>query len=324
MNAEIIAMGHYVPEKVYDNNYMESIVETNDEWIMQRTGIKERRIAADNEYTTELATNAAKDALKNADMSAEEIDFIIIATVTPDYFTPICACVVQNNIGAVNAAAIDINTACAGFVMGLTIAKQFIECGTYKNVLVIGADVLSKATDYKDRSTCILFGDAAGAAVVSASEKPGIMQTWMGARGEGWDKITSLAFREDAAELEKRVSGRKDTLWMAGSDVMKFAVKIMAEAAEKVVTDAGLTFDDIDLVIPHQANQRIVVSAVKRMGISMDKVFVNLQNYGNTSSASIPVALCEAQAEGRLKKGDKIVIVGFGGGLTWGAALIEW
>lgn len=321
--AEICGMGYYVPEKVYDNDYMESIVETNDEWIVQRTGIKERHICEDGQYTTDIATIAAKNALKDAKMSAEEVELIILATVTPDYFTPSCACVVQKNIGAENAAAFDINAACSGFVTALTIAKQFIESGQYKNILVIGSDALSKATDYKDRGTCILFGDAAGAAVVKASDKNSILATEIGAKGADGDKLTSLAYREDGEETEKRVSKNKSTIWMAGAEVMKFAVKTMEKAARKVVEGAGLTFDDIDLVVPHQANKRIIDGALKRLDIGEEKVFVNLEKYGNTSSASIPVALCEAIEQKRAKKGDKIVIVGFGGGLTWGAALLE-
>lgn len=324
INAKITGVGGYIPEKVYDNAYMESIVDTSDEWIMRRTGIKERHISADNEYTTDMATIAGKRAIENAGLKVEDIDLIILATVTPDYFTPACACIVQANLGAVNAAAFDYNAACSGFVTGLTIAKQFILTGTYKHILVICADALSKATDYSDRATCVLFGDAAGAAVVSASEENGIIATDIGADGASGLSITSLAYRNDEEETEKRVSHQKDTLWMAGQAVMKFAVKAMADASAKVIEQAGLTWDDIALVVPHQANYRIVDSAIKRMGISEDKVFLNLEKYGNTSASCIPVALCQAVEQGKIKKGDKIVLVGFGGGLTWGAALIEW
>lgn len=324
INAKIIGVGGYIPEKVYDNAYMESIVDTNDEWITRRTGIKERHISADNEYTTDMATEASKIAIENAGLTPEDIDLIILATVTPDYFTPASACIVQHNLGAVNAAAFDYNAACSGFVTGLTIAEQFIKCGTYKNIVVVCADVLSKATDYKDRATCVLFGDAAGAAVVSASEETGIISTDIGADGSSGLAITSLAYRDDEEEVEKRISGKKDTIWMAGSAVMKFAVKAMADASEKVIEKAGLTWDDIDMVVPHQANYRIVDSAIKRMGISEDKVFLNLEKYGNTSASCIPVALSQAVEQGKIKKGDKVVLVGFGGGLTWGAALLEW
>ncbi len=324
INAKITGVGSYIPKKVYDNAYMESIVDTNNEWIMRRTGIAERHISEDNEYTTDMATAAAKKAVADAGLSPLDIDLIILATVTPDYFTPSCACIVQANLGAVNAAAFDYNAACSGFVTGLTIAKQFIGTGTYKNVLVICADALSKATDYKDRATCVLFGDAAGAAVVSASEEQGIITEDIGADGASGLSITSLAYRNDDAELEKRVSKKKDTLWMNGQAVMKFAVKAMADSSERVLKKAGLCWDDIALIIPHQANYRIVEAAVKRMGISDEKVFLNLQKYGNTSASCIPVALCEAREAGLIKKGDKIVLVGFGGGLTWGACVLEW
>ena len=321
--SRIVGMGYYAPEKIYDNAYFETIVETNDEWITKRTGIEERHICAENEYTSDLATVAAKRALEDAGISASEIELIIVTTVTPDYFTPSTACVVQKNIGAENAAAFDLNAACSGFVTALTVAKQFLDNGVYKKVLVVSADALSRATDYKDRGTCVLFGDGAGAVVLS-SEDGGIIATWIGAKGEGGDKLTSLAYRDNEEELEKRVSHVKNSIWMAGSEVMKFAVKIMSDATIKVVEDAGLTINDIDIIIPHQANRRIVDSAAKRIGVDSDKVFVNLHRYGNTSGASIPMALCEARDEGRLKKGDKAVLVGFGGGLTWGAALIEY
>lgn len=322
INAKITGVGGYVPEKVYDNAYMESIVDTSDEWIIRRTGVKERHISDDNEYTSDMAIKASQIALENSGLKAEELDLIILATVTPDYFTPACACLVQKALGAVNAAAFDYNAACSAFVTGLTIAKQFIAAGTYKNVLVVCADTLSKATDYADRATCVLFGDAAGAAVVSATEENGIMETELGSDGDL--AITALAYRNSDEENEKRVSKRKETIWMAGQAVMKFAVKAMADASERVVEQAGLTWDDISLVIPHQANYRIVDSAIKRMGISNDKVFLNLEKYGNTSASCIPVALSQALEQGRIKKGDKIVLVGFGGGLTWGAALLEW
>ena len=320
---KIAGLGKYLPEKIYDNAYMESIVDTNNEWIVRRTGIEERRISADNEFTTDMATKAAQNALENAKMSAEDIDLIMLATVTPDYFTPSCSCVVPKIIGAVNAAAFDFNTACSGFVAGLMIAKQFIETGTYKNILLVAADVLSKATDYNDRATCVLFGDAAGAAVLTASDEPGVIACEMGADGAGGDTLTMLAYKEDPEETEKRVSHRKETIWMAGQSVMKFAVKAMADSSQRVLEKAGLTWDDIALVVPHQANYRIVESAVKRMGITDEKVFYTLNKYGNTSASCIPVALCEAVECGRVKKGDKVVLVGFGGGLTYAGAVVE-
>ena len=321
--ARIKGLGKYLPEKIYDNAYMESIVDTSDEWIVQRTGIKERHIAREDEFTSDLAAEAARRALADAKIPAEELELIIVGTVTPDYFTPSTACVVQKLLGAKNAAAFDINAACSGFVTGLTVAEQFLKGGVYKNALVVCADVLSKATDYADRSTCVLFGDGAGAAVLTADGE-GILSTWIGADGTGGEKLTSLAYREDEAELEKRVSKRKNTVSMAGGEVMKFAVKIMAKAADKVVADAGLVWDDINLIVPHQANLRIIDSAAKRLGISTDRMYINVDRYANTSAASIPIALCEARDKGLVKHGDRVVLVGFGGGLTWGACVIEY
>lgn len=324
-NMIIKGLGKYIPEKIYDNAYFESIVETSDEWITRRTGIKERHIAEDNEYTTDLATKAAEAAIADAGITPEEIDLILLATVTPDYFTPCCACIVQNNIGAVNAAAFDYNAACSSFITGMVTAEQFIKTGTYKNILLVCADVLSKTTDYKDRSTCVLFGDAAGAAVLSADDDAeGILASELGADGTGAMYITSLAVKEDAEETEKRISHRKETICMEGQAVMKFAVKTMAEATDRILAKAGLTYDDVALVVPHQANYRIVDSAIKRMGISKDKVMLTLEKYGNTSASCIPSALTDAVKTGKIKRGDKVVVVGFGGGLTWGAAVFTY
>lgn len=324
-NMVIKGLGKYIPEKIYDNAYFESIVDTNDEWITRRTGIKERHIAADNEYTTDLAVNAAKSAIEDAGIAPEDIDLVLLATVSPDYFTPCCACIVQDKIGAVNAAAFDFNAACSSFITGMVMAEQFIKNGTYKNILLVCADALSKVTDYEDRATCVLFGDAAGAVVLSADDNGGKMLSYeIGADGSGAMNITSLAVRDDAEELEKRVSGRKETIWMAGQQVMKFAVKTMADATGRVLEKAGLTYDDIKLIVPHQANYRIVDSALARMGVGKDKVVLTLEKYGNTSSSCVPIALKEAIETGMVKRGDKVVVVGFGGGLTWAAAVFEY
>lgn len=324
-NAKIIGIGKYLPEKIYDNAYLETVVDTSDEWIIRRTGIKERHVSEENEYTTDISAKAAMKAIENAKINAEEVDLIILATVSPDYYTPSCACVVQNTIGAVNAAAFDFNAACSSFVTGMVIADQFIKSGMYKTIMIICADVLTKVTDYQDRATCVLFGDAAGAVILRADEDcKGLISSELGADGSGAELITSLAVRNDEAEIEKRVAGRKETIWMAGQSVMKFAVKAMSESSDRVLEKAGLTYDDIKLVIPHQANYRIVESAVKRMGIGEDKVYLNVHKNGNTSSSCIPVALAELEEEGRIQRGDKLLIVGFGGGLTWGAAIFEY
>lgn len=323
LRAKLLGGGYYVPDRVLTNADLEKMVDTSDEWIVRRTGIRERRIADENMYTSDMAVIAAKRALENANTKAEELDLILIATCTPDMFTPSVACMVQAQLGAPQAAAFDVNSACAGFIAALTVANQFIGTGYYKKILVVGAENLSKMTDYKDRNTCILFSDGAGAFVVEASEEKGVLATEIGADGESGKNLTSLAFRNDESELAKRVSGNKATLWMDGSEVLKFAVRIMVQATRSVLDKAGLTLDDISLIVPHQANIRIIDGAVKRLGISPDKVFVNIEKYGNISSACIPIALCQALEEGKAKPGDKIVLVGFGGGLTWGAAVIE-
>ena len=324
-NMIIKGLGRYIPEKVYDNKYFEGIVDTTVEWIVRRTGIKERHIADENEFTTDLATKAGRAAIEDAGIDAEDIDLIMVASVTPDYYTPCCACVIQKDLGAVNAAAFDFNAACSSFITGLVIAEQFIKNGTYKNILLVCADVLSKVTDYSDRATCVLFGDAAGAAVLSADDTAkGMLAYELGSDGSGAELITSLAVKESSEEVEKRIAGRKETIWMSGQAVMKFAVKTMAEATERVLEKAGLTYDDIKLVVPHQANYRIVESAIKRMGIGEDKVMLTLEKYGNTSSSCVPSALTEAVESGKIQRGDKVVVVGFGGGLTWGAAVFEF
>ncbi len=324
-NSVITGIGRYIPEKIYNNAYFESIINTDDECITRLTGIKERHIADKGEYTTDLATKAGVEAIKNAGLMPEDIDLIMVATVTPDYFTPCCACVVQNNLGAVNSAAFDFNSACSGFVTGMVMADQFIKNGVYKNILIICADVLSKVTDYKDRVTCVLFGDAAGAVVISADDtRPGILSYEIGADGSGNKYITSLAVKDDKEEVEKRPGGQKETIWMTGQPVMKFAVDIMSESTERVLKKAGLTYDDIKLIVPHQANYRIVDSALKKMGVEKEKVLLTMEKYGNTSASCIPCALYEAVECGKIKRGDKVVIVGFGGGLTWGAAVFEY
>ncbi len=328
IKAKIIGVGHALGEDVLTNSDLEKMVETNDEWIVERTGIRERRIAKADTYTSDLAYRASREALEDAGLSPMDLDLIIVATVTPDFLTPAVSCIVQAKLGADRAAAYDINQACTGLVGGLTMAQQFIENGKYRHILVVGADALSKVTDYKDRKTCILFGDGAGAVVVSRNEDPDddsrIVAAKIGAVGSLGHNLTLPFLRMDEEEKAKRVSKDLHSLWMDGSEVFKFAVRIMAEAVKETLADVGMTVDDIDLLIPHQANTRIIDGAVKRIKINPDKVFVNLPKYGNMSAASIGVALKEAIDEGRVKRGDTIVLVGFGGGLTWGCTILKW
>ncbi len=307
------------------NADFERIVDTSDEWIVTRTGIKERRIADETISTSDMAVNAASRALEMAGVSNDEIDLLITGTVTPDYKLPSNACVVQEKMDFPNAVAFDVVAACAGFINGLSVARGYIESGQYKKALVIGVEKLSAFTNYKDRNTCVLFGDAAGAVVVEPSTNgSGIQSTFLRSAG----RYRTLLWSEIGGTLnpitESYNFDGRDKIHMSGSDVFKIAVKEMGNAALKVIADAGLTPDDIDLFVPHQANIRIIEALAKRLGIGMDRVFLNIHKYGNTSSASIPLALDEANREGRIKPGDNIVMVAFGGGLIWGAALVKW
>jgi 3-oxoacyl-[acyl-carrier-protein] synthase-3 len=304
---------------------MESMVDTNDEWIRTRTGICERRISDENTATSDIATTAALRALKNANLKPEDIDLIMVATVTPDMAFPSTACLVQKNIGALNAAAFDLEAACSGFLYGLTIADSFIKTGDYKNILVIGAETLTKIVDFTDRNTCVIFGDGAGAAVVSdVQEGYGILSTYIGADGRGGHLLSVPAGGSRIPTSMESVQNRQHYVKMDGKEVFKFAVKIMGDAAEKALEKCGLDKEDIDYLIPHQANMRIIDASVKRLKISCEKVYINLDKYGNISAASIAIAIDEASRKGLLKDGDIVVLVGFGGGLTWGSAVLKW
>lgn len=321
----IIGTGKYVPERVLTNKELEQMVETNDEWIVTRTGIKERRIASTEQATSDLAVHASQIALKNAGLTAEEIDLIIVATVTPDMAFPSTACLLQEKLGAKKAAAFDLSAACSGFIYGLSVASSFVATGMYKNVLVVGAECLSRITDYTDRNTCILFGDGAGAVIVSqVPEGRGFKSFELGADGAGGELLKVCGGGSRVPASVESIEEKKHYIYMAGSEVFKFAVRIMGSAAEEALRKAGFEKSDIDLLVPHQANVRIIQSALNRLELSEDKCMTNLDRYGNMSAASIPVALAEAVEAGRVNEGDKIVLVGFGGGLTWGASVLVW
>ncbi len=323
----ILGLGSCIPEKVLNNFDLEKMVDTSDEWITKRTGISERRVLDKDTPAYELGLKAGEEAIKNAGLTPEDIDLIIVATETPDYLVPSSACIIQNKLGAKKAAAFDLNAACTGFMYGVTVAKQFIETGFngYKYILVIGCEGLTKLTDYEDRATCILFGDGSGAAVIGKVEKGyGIMSACLGADGGLGHNITAPCLFVSEEDRQVRPNDNKNCLWMNGSEVFKFAVKIMEQSTLKVLDDAGLTLDDVKLIVPHQANIRIIEGAAKRLDIPLERVFINLHKYGNISSASIPLGLDEAVKAGSISKGDNIVLVGFGGGLTWGAVLIKW
>ncbi len=325
-NSGIIGTGSCLPEKILTNAELEKMVNTSDEWIIKRTGISERRLLSDNQPAYELGVTAALRALEDAGLDAAELDLVIVTTNSPDYFSPSTSCIIQGEIGAVNAAAFDINAACSGFVYALTVADQFIKTGYYKHILIVSVEALSRITDWTHRNTCVLFGDAAGAAVIGqAEEGSGLLSSWIGADGANRRVITIPSLYMNEEERDQRPSGSKQTIWMDGSEVFKFAVRIMAEASKKVIDDAGLTIDDIQMIIPHQANIRIIEGAAKRLDIDEDRVFQrNVRKFGNTSSSSVILALDELSRGNELKKGDNIVLVGFGGGLTWASSLIRW
>lgn len=320
----IIGLGKYLPEKILTNADLEKMVDTTDEWITTRTGIKQRHLADKNQATSDLASIAAKEALKKADLKPEQVELMIVATITPDMPFPSTSCLVQEKIGAKNAACFDIAAACSGFIYGIDIAYQFIHLGTYKNALVIGAEVLSKSVDWSDRSTCVLFGDGAGACVLAPVKKDGIISTYIGSDGSGKDLLKLEAGGSHLPASYETVTRKLHFIQMQGNEVFKFAVKIMHNAAEQAVKKKGLGCKDIDLVIPHQANQRIMEAAMRKMGLPLAKLFSNIHKYGNMSAASTAVALCEAIEEKRVKKGDILVLVAFGAGLTWGSCVIKW
>lgn len=324
LRAGITGLGFYVPERVLTNADLEKMVETSDEWIRTRTGISERHIADKGTGTSDLAAKAAQTALKNAGVDPMEIDLIIAATSTPDMPLPSCACFIQEKIGARKAAAFDLAAACSGFVYALVTAEQFIRTGTYKNVLVVGADLISSYIDWTDRGTCVLFGDGAGAAVVSRVSSGGILSSSIGSDGRYADllKICGGGSKEPASD--ETVRSKKHFLQMNGGEVFKLAVRGMADSVNESLVKAGVKIEDVACFIPHQANQRIIDAVGERLNLSKEKVYVNLARYGNTSAASCAIALYEAVQEGKVKKKDKVVLATFGSGLVWGALVMEW
>jgi len=321
----ILGTGSFLPEKKLTNHDLEKIVETTDEWILQRTGIRERRILDDGAPALMMAEAAARKALERAGVTAKELDLIIVATITPDYLTPSMACSIQAAIGAENAAAFDMNAACTGFIYALNIADQYIKNGTSKRILVIAVESLSRVTDWQDRKTCVLFGDGAGAVVLGAvDEGSGILSSFIGAVGEKGSVLTLPAFYMTEQDRELRPSGKSQVIWMDGSEVFTFAARILSDSVKKVSEDAGVELAELNWVFPHQANMRILQNAQKRLKIPMERMYSNLEYTGNISSASIPICLDEAVDKGLLKYGDTLALVAFGGGLTYGAAMIRW
>lgn len=321
-NVEIAGIGAYLPSLVVTNDKISELVETNHDWIVQRTGISERRIS-EGENTSDIATKAAEIALERAGITAEDLDLIIVATISPDMFIPSVACLVQSNLNADKAACFDISVACSGFVYGLEIANGLMQTMNYKNALVIGAEVLSKVMDWTDRGTCILFGDGAGAAVIKQSERKGIIKSYLRSDGKKGNALTIGGADFDTPFSKEKVTQDR-LIKMNGREVLRFAVSAIADGVTEVLKDTDISLDEIKYIVPHQANYRIIKSAAEKLKLDEEKFYLNLDRVGNTSSASVPIVLNEMYEKGLLNKGDKLILVAFGGGLTYAASVIEW
>jgi 3-oxoacyl-[acyl-carrier-protein] synthase-3 len=317
-------VGHYVPERIVDNHDLEQWLDTTDEWITTRTGMKRRHWTSENEATSDLALVAARNALANAGLQAQEIDAYIVCTVYPDYLFPATAAIVASALGAVDKSAFDMEIGCSGFIYGLTVASSLVRAGVYRRVMMIGAETLSKMVDKTDRSTAILFGDGAGAVILEASEIDSFLSSELGSDGSRPEILRIAAGGSRHPMTHEMLDQKKDRIFMAGREVFKFAVTKMIDATDKALAKAHLQKSDVDVLIPHQANKRIIDAAMKYLEIPPERCIINIQEYGNTSAASIPIALSEALSEGKVKAGDTIVFVGFGAGLSWGAVVWKW
>ncbi len=323
--AKIIGVGAYAPKRILTNADLEKMVDTNDEWIVQRTGIRERHIVDEDEATSDLALRAAHQALERANLVPEDIDFIVVGTTTPDMFFPTTGNILQHRLGCRRAGSVDLLAACAGSVYSLTVGAKFIEAGKYRRVLCVGAETLSRITDFTDRGTCILLADGAGAVVLEATEgDAGIIDADLYSDGQYWELLYMPGGGARHPATHETVDARMHYAKMKGNDVFKVAVRMFVECVETILGRHGFTASDVDLFVPHQANLRIIEAAVKRVGVPMDKVFVNVDRYGNTGAASVYVALEEAVAAGRVKRGDLVLLAAFGGGFAWGAVLVRW
>ena len=323
--ASITGIGSYLPNKVLTNYDLEKMVDTSNDWIIQRTGIKERRIVENGVTTSDLATQASLRAMEDAGVSPKDLDMIITSTITPDHIFPSTSCYIQQKIGATRACAFDILAACAGFIYAMSIGQSFINSGAMKTVLVVGAECLSKITDYTDRATCVLFGDGAGAVIIQRDPvKHEILSSSLAADGSEADVlIMPGGGARNPASLES-IQQRLHYIQFRGKEVFKLAINNITNLIMETTRENGLTLEDIDLIIPHQSNLRIIEATMEKLGLPMEKAFVNIDKYGNTSSASVPIAIDEARKDGRLHKGDIVMLVAFGGGLTWGSSLIRW
>ena len=320
----ILGTGSFLPERVLTNRDLERMVDTNDEWIVTRTGISERRMVQPDVATSDLAIEAARRALEDAKTPPGEIDLVIVATITPDMFFPSTACLVQHALGATGAGAFDLSAACSGFVYGISTASSMIASGSIEKALVIGAETLTKITNYEDRTSCILFGDGAGAVVLGPADGRNVVYTKLGSDGSGADMMKLPAGGSRIPATAESVQEKLHYMVISGREVFKFAVIRMQECIQDALDARGYTADDISLIVPHQVNLRILTAAAEKFGLPMEKIQVNINRYGNTSAASVPIALDEAVKEGRLEPGDVVILIAFGAGLAWASALIEW
>ncbi len=325
LRSRIISTGSYLPEKVLTNDDLAKMIDTSDEWITERTGIKERRIAYENQAASDLACEASKEALKNAGLKADGLDLIIVATATGDMPFPSTACILQNKLGAKNAVGFDINAACAGFLYGLHVANGFVKAGLHKRILLVGTEVLSRVTDWNDRNTCVLFGDGAGVVIIEHTEEDkGVISTHINSDGNMWELLYIPGGGSKYPTSQESIQNRLHYIKMKGNEVFKHAVRTLGDLVVKTLKENNLSPSQLSLLIPHQANTRIIQATADRIGIPMDKVIMNLDKFGNTSAASIPIALDEVVQSGRVKEGDYILMEAFGGGFTWASALIKW
>lgn len=324
VRANIVATGMAVPERIVTNHDLEKLVDTSDQWIRERTGMVERRIAGESEAASDFALAASEQVLYNSGLSAKELDAIIVATISADYAFPATACLVQNRLGAKRAMAFDLSAACTGFIYGLSIAQAYIESGRYRNILLIGVDLLTKVVDWTDRNTCVLFGDGAGAVLIQPSDTKGVLDTILGSDGGAAELLGQHCGGSRYPISCEAIEKKEHYLFMNGKEIFKQAVRVMSQTCFDLLKRCNKTIDEVKLIIPHQANIRIIEAIAQRLNVGMDRVYVNIQKYANTSAATIPIALHESRGDGSLRDGDLGLFVAFGGGLTWGASLVQF
>ncbi|HOJ60068.1 MAG TPA: beta-ketoacyl-ACP synthase III [bacterium] len=324
VRAYIVSTGMAVPDRVLTNHDLEKIVDTSDAWIRERTGMAERHVSDENTAASDLALPASRDALRAAGISPDDLDAILVATISGDYVFPATACVLQHKLGASHAMAFDLSAACTGYIYGLSVAQAYIESGRYKNILLVGVDMLTKVVDWTDRNTCVLFGDGAGATVIQPRERGGVLDTVLGSDGSAAELLYQPCGGTRVPISHEAIDRKKHFLYMNGREIYKYAVREMVQSCHEVLKRCGKTIEDVRLIIPHQANNRILEAVAQRLGVSMDRLFINIEKYANTSAATVPIALHEALQQGRLHEGDLALLVSFGGGLTWGASLVQF